>query len=94
MRANVCQGVSRLVVGAVDVVEFASLEASRKLLDEKSVGGHVWVFGVPVPSCLLDHQVGVAIAKYPLDVHGLGELEAMCESFIFRYVVGCRKVDL
>ena len=45
-------------------------------------------------SGLLDHQVGVAVAEDPLDVHGLGELEPVRESFIFSYVVGRREVDL
>ena len=68
--------------------------STPELLDVEAVGGHVWVFGIPVTSSLLDHQVGVAVAEDSLDVHGLGELEAMCESFVFCYVVGCREMDL
>ena len=92
--ADVRQCVSRLVVGAVNVVEFASVEAYRKLLDVEEVGGHVGVLGVPMSSGLLDHQVGISVEKDPLDVHGLCELEAVRERFIFSYVVGRREVDL
>ena len=67
--ADVRQGIGRLVVGAVDVVEFTFVEASRELLNEEAVGGHVWVLGVPMPGDLLDHQIGVPVAENPLDVH-------------------------
>ena len=76
------------------MVELTSFEASRELLDEEAVDSHVWVLGIPMTGSLLDHQVGVTVAADPLDVHGLGELEAVRESFIFSYVVGCREVDL
>ena len=83
-----------MVTGAVDMVKFTSFKTSRELLDVEAVGGHVWVLGIPVSSCLLDHQIRVAVAEDPLDVHGLGELEAVCEGFIFRHIVRCREVDL
>ena len=93
-RANVCQCVCRLVVGAVDVVELASVEVPGELLDEEAVGGHVSVLGVPMPGGLLNHQVGIPISEDPLDAHSLGEFEDMRKCFIFGYVVGRREVYL
>ena len=84
----------RSVAGAVNVVEFTSVEASHELLDEEAVCGHVWVLGIPMPGGLLDHQVGIPIAKDPLDVHCLGKFEAIRECLIFSYIVGRREVDL
>ena len=93
-RANVCQCVCRLVVGAVEVVELASVEVSSKLLDEEAVGGHVGVLGIPMSGDLLDHQVGIPVAEDSLDVHCFSKLEAMHERLIFGYIVGLREVDL
>ena len=56
-RDNVCQCVSRLIVGAVNLVELTSVEVPGELLDIEMVGGHVRVLGVPMPGSLLNYQV-------------------------------------
>ena len=70
-RADVCQCVCRFVVGAGDVVEFASVEVPGELLDEEALGGHVGILGVPMSGGLLDHQVRDSIAEDSFDAHCL-----------------------
>ena len=75
-------------------MEFAAIEESAKLLDQKSVACHVCIFRVPTASAILPHQVGISIAQDEPNADLLRQPDAVHQSFVFGHIVGCSKMNL